>query len=89
MPRLICFKNEQEQVTKDFKDVPLVPREAGFGPLALGGPGSAAHLIAGLLIPGQCSKGNPLPHISKPSRNHYLESLHNYVRCEGKHTCGT
>ena len=44
---------EKEQVAKDFKDVPLVPREAGFGPLALGSPGRAAHHIAGLSIQGQ------------------------------------
>ena len=73
-PRPICFKDEKEQVAKDFKDVPLVPREAGFGPLASGSPGRAAHLIAGLLIQGQHwkrhrSNENPSPHISKPSRN--------------------
>ena len=54
MPRLICFKNEQEQVVKEFKDMLLVPREAGFGPPALGCPGRAAHLVAGPLVQGQC-----------------------------------
>lgn len=47
-PELICFKDEPEQVTKEFKDpAPGPQREGGLRPLALGCPESAASLVAG------------------------------------------